>query len=189
MLLKERELDHSKEQFHEALAVPEYMRTKCRERIFFSSFSNALQKEELFEDEEDAPKEMSTMTGDLQRCLKMIDNNLEYEFTLLNFISYQRMAMDAFSRYKYLNSKEKSKEDKLKLNIINLMEELRNKEENDEDDDTINDLSTNFIIKRIPLVKSSHYNFDIYLKQLTKEFNNDDSGDFNIDDFLKDIFN
>jgi hypothetical protein len=186
MLLKERELDHTKEQFHQALTVPDYMRTKCRERIFFSSFSNALQREELFEDEEDAPKEMSTVTGDLQRCLKMIDSQLEYEFTLLNFMSYQKLAMESYGRYKYLNSKEKTKEDKLKLSIINLIEDLRNQE--DEEEDGVNNLSVNSVIKRISIVKSSHYNFDTYLKQLTKEFDNGNSDDFNIDDFLKDVF-
>jgi len=187
MLLKERELDHTKEQFHQALTVPDYMRTKCRERIFFSSFSNALQREELFEDEEDAPKEMSTVTGDLQRCLRMIDSHLEYEFTLLNFMSYQKLAMEAYGRYKYLNSKEKTKEDKLKLSIINLIEDLRNKEDND-DEEGVDDLSVNSVIKRISIVKTSHYNFETYLKQLTKEFGNGNSGDFDIDDFLKDIF-
>lgn len=188
MLLKDRELDHSKEKFHEALTVPDYMRSKCRERIFFSSFSNALQREELFEDADDAPKEMSTVTGDLQRCLKMIDSGLEYEFTLLNFMAYQKLAMEAYGRYKYLNSKDMPKENKLKLSIINLMEDLRNQEQDDEDEG-IDNTSVNSVIKRISLVKNSHYNFNTYLKQLNIELGNGSKGDdFDIDDFLKDVF-
>jgi len=165
MLLKDRELDHSKDKFHEALTVPDYMRTI-----------------------EDAPKEMSTVTGDLQRCLKMIDSELEYEFTLLNFMAYQKLAMEAYGRYKYLNSKEKTKEDKLKLSIINLMEDLRSQEEDDEDEG-IDNTSVNSVIKRISLVKTSHYNFTTYLKQLNTELGNGNTGnDFDIDDFLKDVF-
>lgn len=189
MFLKDIQLDHSKEKFHEALTVPDYMRSKCRERVFFSSFSNALQREELFEDADDAPKEMSTVTGDLQRCLKMIDSELEYEFTLLNFMAYQKLAMEAYGRYKYLNSKDMPKENKLKLSIINLMEDLRNQEEDNEEDEGIDNTSVNSVIKRISLVKSSHYNFTTYLKQLNVELGNGNTGnDFDIDDFLKDVF-
>jgi hypothetical protein len=72
MILKERDFDHNRDEFHEAMNIPGYIRTKCRERIFFAAFSNALQRAELFEDEDDAPKDMSTVTGDLQRCLKTI---------------------------------------------------------------------------------------------------------------------
>ena len=51
MLLKERDFNHDKDEFHEAMNIPGYIRTKCRERIFFAAFSNALQRAELFEDE------------------------------------------------------------------------------------------------------------------------------------------
>lgn len=190
MILKNREFNHSKEHFHDAMNIPTYVRTRCRERIFFAAFSNALQKQELFEDEDDAPKEMSTVTGDLQRTLSMITDDLEYEYTLLTFYGHQKMAMEAFGRYKYLNSKDKSKEDKLKLSIINLIEELRDKDEEDDDkeEDEVDNITVNTVIKRISIVKDSHYNFETYLKQLTKKLSSRQDSDFNVDDFLKDIF-
>ena len=118
----------------------------------------------------------------------MIDSELEYEFTLLNFMAYQKLAMEAYGRYKYLNSKDNSKEHKLKLSIINLMEDLRSQEEDDEDEG-IDNTSVNSVIKRISLVKTSHYNFNTYLKQLNTELGNGNRGnDFDIDDFLKDVF-
>ena len=49
MILKNREFNHSKDHFHDAMNIPSYTRTRCRERIFFSAFSNALQRQELFE--------------------------------------------------------------------------------------------------------------------------------------------
>jgi hypothetical protein len=190
MLLKERDFNHDKDEFHEAMNIPGYIRTKCRERIFFAAFSNALQRAELFEDEDDAPKDMSTVTGDLQRCLKMINDPLEYEYTLLTFYGHQRMAMEAYSRYKYLNSSSQSKEDKIKLSIINLMMDLKEKQEDEEnnskEEDEIDNITVNTTIKRISIVKSSLYNFDTYLKLITKKLSSRPDGDFNVDDFLKD---
>lgn len=193
MILKEREFNHSKDQFHEAMNIPSYVRTKCRERIFFSSMSNALQRKELFEDEDDAPKDMSTVTGDLQRCLKMITDPLEYEYTLLTFYGHQRMAMEAYGKYKFLNSNEQSKEDKLKLSIINLIQELKSNDDDDDEDsheeDEIDKITVNTVMKRVSIVKDSHYNFDTYLKMVTKKLSSRPDGDFNVDDFLKDVFN
>jgi hypothetical protein len=186
MLLKDREFNHNIGLFHEAMGVPNHIRTKCRERVFFSSFSNALQRVELFEDEDDAPKEMSTVTGDLQRCLKMITDPLEYEYTLLTFQSNQSIAMEAYAKYKYLNSSRQSKEDKIKLSILNLMQDLNNNDDNDDDQDEIDNITVNTTIKRISIVKSSHYNFDTYLSLLTKKLGSRPNDDFNIDDFLKD---
>jgi hypothetical protein len=190
MILKERQFNHDKDAFHEAMNIPSYIRTKCRERIFFTSFSNALQRVELFEDEDDAPKDMSTVTGDLQRCLKMINDPLEYEYTLLTFYGHQRMAMEAYSRYKYLNSSSQSKEDKIKLSIINLMMDLKEKQEDEEnnskEDDEIDNITVNTTIKRISIVKSSLYNFDTYLKLVSKKLSSRPDSDFNVDDFLKD---
>jgi hypothetical protein len=190
MILKERDFDHTKDEFHEAMNIPGYIRTKCRERIFFAAFSNALQRAELFEDEDDAPKDMSTVTGDLQRCLKMINDPLEYEYTLLTFYGHQRMAMEAYSRYKYLNSSSQSKEDKIKLSIINLMMDLKEKQEDEEnnskEDDEIDNITVNTTIKRISIVKSSLYNFDTYLKLVSKKLSSRPDSDFNVDDFLKD---
>lgn len=192
MILKTREFNHSKDHFHEAMNIPSYIRTKCRERIFFAAFSNALQRQELFEDVEDAPKEMSTVTGDLQRTLSMITDELEYEYTLLTFYGHQKLAMEAFGRYKYLNSKDQSKEDKLKLSIINLIQELKDRsddeEENTVEEDEIDNVTVNTAIKRISIVKDSHYNFETYLKQLTQKLSSRPDSDFNVDDFLKDIF-
>jgi len=190
MILKERDFNHTKDEFHEAMNIPGYIRTKCRERIFFAAFSNALQRAELFEDEDDAPKDMSTITGDLQRCLKMINDPLEYEYTLLTFYGHQGMAMEAYSRYKYLNSSSQSKEDKIKLSIINLMMDLKEKQEDEEnnskEEDEIDNITVNTTIKRISIVKSSLYNFDTYLKLVSKKLSSRPDGDFNVDDFLKD---
>ena len=61
-------------------------------------------------------------------------------------------------------------------------------EENTTEEDEIDNVTVNTAIKRISIVKESHYNFDTYLKQLTKKLSSRPDSDFNVDDFLKDIF-
>jgi hypothetical protein len=189
MILKDRVIDHTKSNLHEAMSIPSYMRTKCRERIFFASFSNALQRTELFEDEDDAPSEMTTVTGDLQRCLQLITDPLEYEYTILTFFGHQRMAMEVYGRYKFLQESGNSKEDKLKMSILNLVEQLKNKDEDDEEEDDVDNLNSSTLLKRISIVKESHYNFDTYLKLVIKKLSSRGDSDFNIDDLLKDVLN
>lgn len=176
MLLANRTFNHEKDSFHESLCIHGDMRTKCRERIFFTALSNALQKEELFEDPEDAPRELGTVSGDLQRCLRSITDQLEYEYTLMVFTTYQRMAKEIFSYYKHMQENHMSKEDKLKLAIIELVEEMRTKHEKEEgenDDDDRNEafidkLDKKYMMKRISLVKNSHHNFGTYMNLLTR---------------------
>jgi hypothetical protein len=100
------------------------------------------------------------------------------------------MAMEAYSKYKYLNSSSQSKEDKIKLSIINLMMDLKDRQEDEEnntkEDDEIDNITVNTTIKRISIVKSSLYNFDTYLKLVSKKLSSRPDGDFNVDDFLKD---
>jgi hypothetical protein len=188
MILKDRVFDHTKSNLHEAMSIPSYMRTKCRERIFFASFCNALQRAELFEDEEDAPSEMTTVTGDLQRCLQLITDPLEYEYTILTFFGHQRMAMEVFGRYKFLQESGNSKEDKLKMSILNLVEQLKNRDEDDDEEDDVDNLNSSTLLKRISIVKDSHYNFDTYLKMVIKKLSSRGDSDFNIDDLLKNVF-
>lgn len=203
MLLANRTFNHEKDSFHESLCIPNDMRTKCRERIFFTAISNALQKEELFEDPEDAPRELGTVSGDLQRCLRSITDQLEYEYTLMVFTSYQRMAKEIFAYYKHMQENHTSKEDKLKAAIMDLVEELRAKHEADEDGENdgnehneafIDKLNKKYMMKRISLVKNSHHSFPTYMNLLTRwassqeEPNDSNQQKPDIDDLLKKLF-
>lgn len=73
MLFKQRGFNHDHEIFHKALNITDEIKTVVREKIFFSSFSNALQAMDLFENIDDAPRSLSTVTGDLEKCLMMIE--------------------------------------------------------------------------------------------------------------------
>lgn len=193
MLLRNREFNHETENFHESLGISDETRVRCRERIFFNTFSNALQRLELFEDDDDAPKELRTVSGDLQRCLRTITDQLEYEYTLMIFNSTQRMAMESFAYYKHMLESHDNREDRIKLKIMELVEEMRgSKDDDDEDEDPISRLNKKSMIKRIKFVKQSHYNFDTYLNMLNR-WANGNANDFtekkpDIDDLLRNLF-
>jgi hypothetical protein len=76
MSLKDTKFDHEMDDFHLAMGISEETKTICRERIFFSTFSNSLQAEELFDDMDDVTKAFRTVTGDLERLISMITNPL-----------------------------------------------------------------------------------------------------------------
>jgi hypothetical protein len=198
MTLRDRSFNHEEDNFHLAMGISEETKNICRERIFFSAFSNALQADELFDDIDDAPKQFRTVTGDLQRLLSMITNPIEYEYTLLVFMMYQRMAKEVYSIYRNTdeNSAE-SREEKIKMQIIKSimkLKELKDREESghdDSNDDGVEVFSKESIMDRIKLVKKSGHNFDKYLV-LVKTRNTGEErtkpSDFDINDLLSGLF-
>jgi hypothetical protein len=197
MTLRDRSFNHEEDDFHLAMGISDETKNICRERIFFSAFSNALQADELFDDIDDAPKQFRTVTGDLQRLLSMITNPIEYEYTLLVFMMYQRMAKEVYSIYRNTdeNSAE-SREEKIKMQIIKSimkLKELKDREESGDDsnDDGVEVFSKESIMDRIKLVKKSGHNFDKYLV-LVKTRNTGEErtkpSDFDINDLLSGLF-
>jgi hypothetical protein len=200
MSLKDTKFNHEMDDFHLAMGISEETKTICRERIFFSTFSNSLQADELFDDMDEAPKSFRTVTGDLERLISMITNPLEYEYSLLTFMMFQRMAKEVYSIYRNTNEDSaESREQQIKMQILKgimKLKELKDREEAGEDynddDDGVEAYSKESIMERIKLVKKSGYNFDKYLV-LVKNQNNDSSkrtkgGDFDINDLLSGLF-
>ena len=126
MTFKGRNFNHEEDDFHLAVGISEETKNICRERIFFSSFSNALQADELFDDIDDVPKQFRTVTGDLERLLSMITNPIEYEYTLLTFMMYQRMAKEVYSLYRNTDEDSaESREEQIKMQIIKSIMKLK----------------------------------------------------------------
>jgi hypothetical protein len=67
------------------------------------------------------------------------------------------------------------------------MQDLKDKDDDDDtEEDEIDNITVNTTIKRIDIVKSSHYNFDTYMSLVVKKLSSRPDSDFNVDDFLKD---
>lgn len=192
MILKSMNFNHEIESYHKALGIPDDVRTRCRERIFFTAMSNAFHRYEFYEHEDDVPKNLKTITGDLERLLNSITDQLEYEYTLMIFNNSQRMAMETFAYYKHMKESKQDKESMIKAHIIELIETLRGKSEDNEDDEDkherpVDKLNKNTMLKRLSFVKKSHHNFDTYLNMVYRWAEGKVSSN-GIDDMLKDIF-
>lgn len=191
MLLKSMTFNHEIESFHKALGITDDVRTRCRERIFFTAISNAFHRYEFYEHEEDVPKNLKTITGDLERLLDSITDQLEYEYTLMVFNNYQRVAMQTFAYYKHINESKQDKESIIKAQILELIETLHKSEDDEDDDDRderpVDKINKNSMLKRLSFVKKSHHNFDTYLNMVYRWAEGNLSST-SIDDMLKDIF-
>lgn len=156
------QMSHDSDKFHESLNVGEETRLLCRERIFFVSFSHVLWRK-VFEDT--APKEFGTMSGDLQRTLRMISDPLEYEFTLLIFMHYQEMCQDATGYYNFLQQSEQDAELKAKVEILKMLQKIKADEEYSSEP-LIDQLNRDTLAKRIDMVQQSNHSFADYLNIL-----------------------
>ena len=194
MLFKQQGFNHEEEMFHRALNVTDEIKNIVREKIFFSSFCNALQAMDLFEDLDDAPRSLTTVTGDLEKCLQMIDSKEEYEYALLSFTMYQRLTKPILAEYKMKNSDNpEDREAMLKHTIIEAIMELkREKDREESDEDAFEDeekgpfaVNHSRMMTRLKYVKKSNYNFAKYMNML--QGNKDNKSDFDIEGLLGDI--
>lgn len=183
MFLKTQTIDHNQEDIGLALGLTIDAKRTCQERILFCSFANFVQVNSLFDSRDEAPKDMTTCTGDLQRCLQMISDPLEYEYTLMMYLTLQRQSLKGIALYDVLNDKNMSKEDRKKVKLIQTMLEMQSDEESEDDlkADPLN------LMRRIDLVKKSHANFDTYMNMVNSKIYRQTGGDFDIDSFLSDL--
>ena len=168
--------NHDNETIIKALGVTEEIDMKCREILFFSMISNHFMARELFDNLEDAPKSLTTMTGDLEKCIKLCSNTIESSYILLTFKDFHRMGCDAISKYTiFTESKdERKKEIELLLKILEL-DIMKDATKSNADCMIPTD-----IFKKIDLVKKSRYSFDKYLQLC--------NGESEVDTILNNIF-
>lgn len=176
MFLKTTKFNHEADSFNVALGISEETMTIVREMVFFSTIANKYQREELY-GEENYPPGMDKVSGDLQRCLNLIKTEEQYTQLLLNFRSYQQIAIQTVAVREAMDGKLNNDEDpdlSKKLKALKMVEEIMKKLKDEEEVKyDINDINKDTMFKRIDLVKKSEYNFDIYLSLLNASFNMD----------------
>lgn len=188
MYLKNTTFNHEEEKLHNAFLVSKELYVRCRERVFFATFLGYVLCNELYEDRDSAPRDLRTLTGDLQRTLALITDPVEYDITLINFMQYNRMALSAYAHIEHMEeqrkkNKEKETEEDLKRQIGDLVKKMIRKklQENDkEEEDEENDaLELPDMIKRLDCVKQSNSSFEKYMRLMGYTNHNE------VDDLLK----
>jgi hypothetical protein len=172
MELAKLTVDHHIDNIQKALGVPHDLVISSREKVIFTTISNALFVEEMYEKSSDAPKSLTTITGDLQKCITMMENELEYEIMLLMFMHYHEAAIAAFRHYNSFESEE-DPELKKKYELFKKLMEVKKLMSDDDEDKEENDpfaLTKFNMIERVKFVKSSNYNFQKYMEQVANMF-------------------
>jgi len=201
MKLKHVKFNHEAEGFYDAIGITDDIMMKCRERILFSTFTNALQSIELFEDRNDAPRELTTITGDFQKTLSIIEDEIEYAYTLMEFSKTHEMGVEAFARWELQRRAKNSKTNKKKsmmLDIMDMLTELKMEHEKTSNETADINLKYGFtpkgLLKRVELTKNSQYDFNVYLNMVERynhsnQYDRSKDSDTDIDDFLRNILN
>jgi hypothetical protein len=153
-----------------------------------------LQSIELFPSRDEAPKQLTTVSGDLERVLSMTHDPLEYEITLLQFNTYHKMAGSAFAQWQMENDKDS--EHAMKIQLLRLLHKLKEAsdkgKEKDEEDDIQDDvdgkLTEENVVQRIELVKKSKYNFSRYMQLVGFPIQGNNDSSFDVDGLLNELF-
>ena len=171
IMLKELQaikFDHHCEDFTDAIGVSSETDEYCREIVYFTAFSNQLLGKELFPDEKDRPRVLTTITGDLEKSLGFVQTEEQAFYLLLIFRKAHEIAIQAFGQYEQINDANELEKRKMRVSIEQVeitMEEQRKKH----GDMFISPLK---VINKIEYVKESRYNFQKYLEIIERESNN-----------------
>jgi hypothetical protein len=151
--------DHESVKIYDAFGMSKEFDKKCREIIHFSAISNHLMAEELFDDRADAPRSLTTLTGDLEKAISLCENQQEVYYVLFNFSQFHDIAIDSIAKHKMMT--ELTGIQKEKLDVMMKMMEIKLKEEAKEQ--SMGMISPMDMFNKIELVKQSKYNFEKYL--------------------------
>ena len=191
MYLKNADLNHDEEQIHRVLGLTDEHRRVVRERIFYTCMRQVFQTAQLFEDPDDAPPSMNTLTGYLKAVLTQMDDELDYEYTLLNFFTYGKMAIGVARKFLEMRKDNISQEEKIKMGIGTLIEKMirakEREEEEEEDEPLIDQLNEQNLMKRAKFAEQHSDNFDNYFKALQRWGGSTSDGSFDVDDLLNDL--
>lgn len=198
MVFKHTTFNHDAENFFEALNLDDEMMNLCKERVFFTTFTNALNVSEWFDSVDDAPSNIKTVTGDFEKCLNLIEDQKEYEYTLMIFHKTHDLAIQCFKRYSLhelaKNDKKEAGKKVAMVKLLDLLTELKMHNEEDEGikEGILNGFTPKGLMKRIEYTKNCQGSFQVYLNMVDryKRQNNPnvDSADPAVNDILKNLF-
>lgn len=174
--------NHSADNIHKALNIPESVVNTCREKIFFTAIANALFVNEMYDETNEAPRSLTTVTGDLHKTLQMSANQLEYEVILLEFLRNHDIALSAYKHYSMLHDNDNPEMSKKFRTISKLLELKEMFTSDDEDYDNTDKITPAKMISRVKFIKKSNYNFAKYMDLLNEMVKKEQERKLNMED-------
>ena len=131
--------------------------------VFFSCFSNYFIIKDLFDDENDAPKSLNTVTGDLEKALKLTCNEMEKDYLLLTFKNYHEIALETIAKYQLLN--RLGEKEKKKVDLMLQMIQLKIDEKDLEEGESESFINPKIMFQKVEIAKKNLYNFEKYYEE------------------------
>ena len=158
----EFKFNHESETIPHALGFSDELDDVCRERVIFSTVSSHYITQEFFDDEDQVPKNLNTITGILQKCLETCKNENEQLYTLLIFRTEFDTAAEAIAKYKLYHSESEQTQKKMKI----MMELVELKALMDKEDDRKDLITPKDLFRKIEIAKKNLYSFEDYYKEI-----------------------
>lgn len=167
MIEKLLKFKHDSNKIPTALGLSEEIDNKCREIIHFSTFTNYFIKEDFFnEDDNQAPKNLTTVTGILEKALSLCKTEEEKIYTIFIFKDLHEHCSKAICAYQVYNDEPNEKERK-KMKMMMELAEL--KAMVDDETDRSNYVTPKDMFKKIAAAKDNMYNFDKYYAAINEQ--------------------
>lgn len=169
MLEKVLSFKHDSDNLQVAMGLPEGIDNKCREIVHFSTFTNYFIKNDFFENENEAPNNLLTVTGVLQKALSLCKTDQEEVYTMFVFKdahNHCKQALGAFRQF------EEETDEKERKKMQMLMELVELKAMVDDDTDRSDIVTPKDMFKKIRAAKDNMYNFENYYKAVSNESKN-----------------
>jgi hypothetical protein len=168
-LIKMPKFDHSKDTLGSVIGMSDYDQHYVKTSIIFEVISTSLLTQDLFEDPSEAPKDMTTVSGLLEKSLRHAKTPLQQMYCLLEFqvgYAHTRHGMEMIEE-----KQEKQKDKKVDGKDI-------------KDEDGLKNLLSKLVdkLKTLPLqatieeVIKCNYDFDTFVKNVIPRSNYDEQG-------------
>jgi len=149
---------HDSDNVPVAMGFTEEIDNRCREIVHFAAFTNYFIKKDFFNDEEEAPKNLMTITGILEKALNICKTEEEKVYTLFVFRNVHKHCSQAIGAWETFYEESDEKERK-KMQMLMELVELKALTE-DEDRETL--ITPKDMFKKITAAKDNMYNFEKY---------------------------
>jgi hypothetical protein len=179
-MVKYTPLNHEGESLGDVFTMPQSDYNRVKYAIVFETFKGCIMTDELYPDQDDAPRTLTTKSGCLEACYSHIDTEAQKELLLFIFLEHHERWLDKYKVHTRLGDKLKDFEKELqdndddeaefKLMMLKMLSGRSKKESKG--------------VKRIiDTVKKSKYNFDNFIN--IYESNNDGQNTDDIDSLIK----
>jgi hypothetical protein len=145
-----------------ALGLPEEVHDRCKEIIFFSTFTNHFIKKDFFDNDADTPSTLTTITGVLEKALSLSTSESEKLYLLFIFKEVHEKGAHNLMGYQMIEE-ETDEKAKKKMKMLLELTELKALMS---DDDRSELTTPKDMFKRIDIAKKNMYNFENYFNEV-----------------------